>query len=109
MSVPFEIPEWLVSADPPPPDTSGVDLHRVEDLVNRFIAAKQDALFDAPDAYYRTTGGRNSRRRRYRDHERSIANAHVAPTSSYRAIHPCHGDSATGKTVVAHKEGGHVQ
>lgn len=39
-----------------PPDTSDVDPHRVEDLVNRFIAAKQDALFTAPDAYYRTSG-----------------------------------------------------
>lgn len=57
MSVPFEIPGWLIPTDDPPtPDTSGVDLHRVEDLVNRFIAAKQDALFLAPDAYYRSTG-----------------------------------------------------
>src|SRR6185312_17496885 len=50
-----EIPEWLVaqSAPPPPPP---VDDHRVEDLVNGFIAAKQDALFEAPDAYYRTEG-----------------------------------------------------
>ena len=52
MSTSFEIPEWLVaqSAPPPPPP---VDDHRVEGLVNGFIAAKQDALFDAPDAYYR--------------------------------------------------------
>src|SRR6185437_9234203 len=58
VSVPFEIPDWLLdaSASQAPPDTSGVDPHRVEDLVNRFIAAKQDALFTAPDAYYRTTG-----------------------------------------------------
>jgi len=28
-----------------------VDDHRVEGLVNGFIAGKQDALFDAPDAY----------------------------------------------------------
>ena len=50
MAVPFEIPEWLVaqSAPPPPPP---VDDHRVESLVNNFIAGKQDALFDAPDAY----------------------------------------------------------
>jgi hypothetical protein len=55
MAVPFEIPEWLVaqSAPPPPPP---VDDHRVESLVNNFIAAKQDALFDAPDAYYRQRG-----------------------------------------------------
>jgi hypothetical protein len=58
MSVPFEIPDWLIPTDDPPtPDTSSIDPHRVEDLVNRFIAAKQDALFLAPDAYYRTTGG----------------------------------------------------
>ena len=55
MSVPLEIPEWLVaqSAPPPPPP---VDDHRVESLVNGFIAGKQDALFDAPDAYYRQQG-----------------------------------------------------
>jgi hypothetical protein len=57
MSVPFEIPDWLIpTGDPPAPDASGVDPHRVEDLVNRFIAGKQDALFLAPDAYYRTRG-----------------------------------------------------
>jgi len=39
-----------------PSDTSVVDPHRVEDLVNRFIAGEQDALFLAPDAYYRSTG-----------------------------------------------------
>ena len=55
MSAPFEIPEWLIDqSDPssPPP----VDDHRVEGLVNGFIAGKQDALFAAPDAYYRTQG-----------------------------------------------------
>ena len=58
MSVPFEIPDWVIDTSPPqPPDTSDVDPHRVEDLVNRFIAAKQEALFLAPGAYYRTTGG----------------------------------------------------
>jgi hypothetical protein len=59
MSVPFEIPDWLVDNTSPtqaPPDTADVDPHRVEDLVNRFISGKQDALFTAPDAYYRTTG-----------------------------------------------------
>jgi len=56
MSVPFEIPEWLMPPAPPPPDTSTVDPHRIEGLVNRFIAAKQDALFTGPDAYYRSEG-----------------------------------------------------
>jgi hypothetical protein len=59
MSVPFEIPDWLVdntSPAPAAPDTSDVDPHRVEDLVNRFIAGQQEVLFTAPDAYYRTTG-----------------------------------------------------
>lgn len=57
MSAEFVIPDWMVPADPPPqPDFSNVDPHRVEDLVNRFIAAKQHALFTAPDAYFRTTG-----------------------------------------------------
>ncbi|HEY4168968.1 MAG TPA: hypothetical protein VGM96_19420 [Reyranella sp.] len=57
MAVPFEIPDWLLpepsSAPPPLPP---VDDHRVEGLVNGFIAGKQDALFDAPDAYYRQQG-----------------------------------------------------
>jgi hypothetical protein len=55
MAVPFEIPDWLLpepSSSPPPP----VDDHRVEGLDNGFIAGKQDALFDAPDAYYRSQG-----------------------------------------------------
>src|SRR3569833_3726758 len=55
MAIPFEIPDWLLpepSSSPPPP----VDDHRVEGLVNGFIAGKQDALFDAPDAYYRQQG-----------------------------------------------------
>ncbi len=55
MTVPFEIPDWLLrqsSSAPPPP----VDDHRVEGLVNGFIAGKQDALFDAPDAFYRQQG-----------------------------------------------------
>ena len=54
MAVPFEIPDgWShdrPAASPP------VDDHRVEGLVNGFIAGKQDALFDAPDAYYRQQG-----------------------------------------------------
>ena len=55
MSTRFEIPEWLgeQTAPPPPP----VDDHRVEGLVNRFIAGKQEALFTAPDAFYRREGG----------------------------------------------------
>jgi hypothetical protein len=55
MAVPFEIPEWLVAQSAPPP-LPPVDDHRVEGLVNGFIAGKQDALFEAPDAYYRTEG-----------------------------------------------------
>jgi hypothetical protein len=54
MSTAFEFPEWLVQA--PPPTTPSVDDHRVEALVNRFIAGKQDALFTAPDAFYRREG-----------------------------------------------------
>jgi hypothetical protein len=50
MSTPFEIPEWLFQAAPP---STPVDDHRVEALVNHFIARKQDALFTAPDAFYR--------------------------------------------------------
>ena len=65
MSVPFEIPDWLIPTDDPPPDTSAVDPHRVEDLVNRFIAGKQDALFTGPDAHYRTTSGDAVRRLPY--------------------------------------------
>jgi hypothetical protein len=54
MSTAFEFPEWLSQA--PPPSTSPVDDHRVEALVNRFIAGKQEALFTAPDAFYRREG-----------------------------------------------------
>ncbi len=39
-----------------PATSPPVDDHRVEGLVNGFIAGKQDALFNAPDAYYRTEG-----------------------------------------------------
>jgi hypothetical protein len=57
MSARFVIPDWMVPADPAPqPDLTDVDPYRVEHLVNRFIAAKQDALFIAPDAYYRHEG-----------------------------------------------------
>ena len=58
MSAEFVIPDWMARAEPPPqPALDDVDPHRVEALVNRFIAAKQEAMFTAPDAYYRTTGG----------------------------------------------------
>jgi hypothetical protein len=53
MSTAFEIPEWLLQAPLPP---TPVDDHRVEALVNRFIAGKQEALFTAPDAFYRLQG-----------------------------------------------------
>lgn len=57
MSAEFVIPDWMPRAAPPtPPDLSVIDLHRVEDLVNRFIAAKQDALFTGPDAYFQSEG-----------------------------------------------------
>ena len=54
MSTAFQIPEWLPQA-PSSPNPS-VDDHRVEALVNRFIAGKQEALFTAPDAFYRLEG-----------------------------------------------------
>jgi hypothetical protein len=47
---------------PPPPDPAAVreqaiaDNTRAESELNRFMTAKQDALFNAPDAYYRTQG-----------------------------------------------------
>jgi hypothetical protein len=56
MSVEFEIPDWMITPAPPPTEPAEVDPHRVEALVNRFIAAKQDALFNAPDAFYRHEG-----------------------------------------------------
>src|SRR5262249_58896749 len=54
MSAEFIIPDWL-RREPTPPSPP-VDPHRVESLVNRFIAAKQHMLFDAPDAFYRLDG-----------------------------------------------------
>jgi hypothetical protein len=51
--------------DPPPPppidpmvarEEKIANDTRVESELNRFIAAKQDALFEAPDAYFRTQG-----------------------------------------------------
>jgi len=53
----FVIPAWAAAEPPsPPPAAPDVDTHRLEGLVNGFIAAKQDALFGAPDAFYRQTG-----------------------------------------------------
>ncbi len=58
MSPAFAFPDWAAQSDPPPPSPPpAVDPHRIGDLVNGFIAAKQDALFDAPDAFYRQSGG----------------------------------------------------
>jgi hypothetical protein len=53
----------IPDAPPPPPidpmvarEEKIADDTRVESELNRFIAAKQDALFEAPDAYYRRQG-----------------------------------------------------
>jgi hypothetical protein len=54
MSTAFQIPEWLLSAPPPPAPPA--DDHRIEGMVNHFIAGKQEALFTAPDAFYRLEG-----------------------------------------------------
>ncbi len=46
----------------PPPDPAAMreqkiaDDTRVEDALNRFVTARQSALFEAPDAFYRTQG-----------------------------------------------------
>ena len=55
MSAKFIVPDWMVPTEPSPPPA--VDPHRVESLVNRFIAAKHNVMFDAPDAFYRLEGG----------------------------------------------------
>src|SRR6188768_1050863 len=55
MSTEFIFPDWL-PREPTPPFPPADD-HRVEGPVNRFIAAKQATLFDAPDAFYRLEGG----------------------------------------------------
>jgi hypothetical protein len=55
MSTGFIFPDWLPRE--PTPSSPPPDDHRVEGLVNRFIAAKQATLFDAPDAFYRLEGG----------------------------------------------------
>ena len=50
----FVWPDWLPTAPelPPPP----VDADRIEGLTNRFIAASQDALHSAPDAFFSKAG-----------------------------------------------------
>lgn len=52
----FRLPDWLPEASPPSPRPQ-VDGRRIESLLNGFIAAKQDALFIAPDAFHRRKGG----------------------------------------------------
>ena len=64
----FIWPEWMpLPQDAPPPSSPPPDPRvareekiandtRVEQALNRFIAARQGALFDAPDAFYRTQG-----------------------------------------------------
>jgi len=61
----FEIPDWAMpqTADaPPPPDPAALrrqqiaDNTRAEQALNGFIAGKQAALFEAPDAFYRAQG-----------------------------------------------------
>jgi hypothetical protein len=54
MSFDVKFPVWAPTPEPPPPPEA--DPHRIEAMVNDFIAAKQDALFDAPEAFYRRTG-----------------------------------------------------
>lgn len=55
MSIEFDIPaEWMDTPTRAP--SPEADPHRIEGLVNGFIAAKQDALFNAPDAFYRMAG-----------------------------------------------------
>jgi hypothetical protein len=54
MSTAFQIPEWLLTAPAPPAPPA--DDHRIEEMVNHFIAGKQEALFTAPDAFYRLEG-----------------------------------------------------
>src|SRR5476649_548194 len=61
----FIIPDWAMPqpATPPSPPDPRIAREdkiandtRVESEFNHFIAAKQDALFHAPDAFYRTQG-----------------------------------------------------
>src|SRR5215831_1485033 len=46
-------PEWV---NLPPPELPDVDPDRIEGLQNGFLAATQQALHTAPDAFYRTIG-----------------------------------------------------
>jgi hypothetical protein len=51
MRTALQIPEWFPVAEAPLP--SPVDDYRIEAMVNGFIVGKQEALFTAPDAFYR--------------------------------------------------------
>ena len=59
MAVRFEIPDWLLreSSSSPPPPSPPIDDHRVEGLVNDFIAGKH-ALFTAPPGTFPSFSGR---------------------------------------------------
>jgi hypothetical protein len=59
----FIVPDWMPQPAPPPPPDPRVAREekiandtRVESELNRFIASKQDAMFNNPDAFYRTQG-----------------------------------------------------
>src|SRR5258708_9547423 len=56
----FQYPDWAIAAAEgrwgPPPKPPDVDPDRIEGLQNGFLAATHEALHDAPDAFYRTTG-----------------------------------------------------
>src|SRR3954470_564469 len=63
----FEIPDWAMAqpgdAPPPPPldpamlrEQQIADSTRAEQGLNQFLAAKQNMLFEAPDAFYRQQG-----------------------------------------------------
>ncbi|MBS0538207.1 MAG: lipid II-degrading bacteriocin [Proteobacteria bacterium] len=65
--MPIQLPEsmfarWDIEPAAPPPDPMAAREEkiandtRVESEINRFMAARQDALFHAPDAFYRTEG-----------------------------------------------------
>src|SRR5690348_10763061 len=51
MATALQIPEEFSAAEAPEP--LSVDDYRIEAMVNGFIADKQEALFTAPDAFYR--------------------------------------------------------
>jgi hypothetical protein len=61
----FIIPDWAAPQPVPPPpqpdprvarEEKIANDTRVESELNRFIASKQHALFNTPDAFYRTEG-----------------------------------------------------